>query len=63
MHLMKEVSTLKKIDVAQLVGFGAMILGLASTMLSNWSNERTMERTIDEKIEERFAKIEEPKES
>lgn len=56
---MKEVNTLKKIDIAQMVGFGAMVLGAAATLLSNWANERNMERTIDEKIEERFAKIEE----
>ena len=54
---------MKKFDVAQLVSIGGLILAGVAGLLTNWSNEKQMERIIDEKIEERFANNQEEEES
>lgn len=44
-----------KYDVVKIIGFAATILGLASTMLTGWSQQRAMEQAIDEKVDEALA--------
>ena len=41
--------------MVKVVGFAATILGFAATMLTGWSQQKTMEKTIDEKVEEALA--------
>lgn len=36
----------------KIIGGAATVLGLLATVVGNWVNERTMEITIDEKIEQ-----------
>lgn len=42
----------KNLDVVKLVGVAATALGIASTLLSGWANERNTENLISEKVNE-----------
>lgn len=54
---------MKKFDTARLIGFIGVGLSAIAMAISNWSNEKQMERMIEEKVEERFAKKQEEEES
>lgn len=43
---------MKKLDTVKLVGFAGMILGFVATQIGNWAQEKTMEQTIEEKVNE-----------
>lgn len=51
----------KKFDMAKLIGFAGMLLGGAATLISSWSQEKQIERTIEEKVNEALAKRDEEK--
>lgn len=46
---------MKKLDTVKLVGFAGMILGFVATQIGNWAQERQMEQTIEEKVDEALA--------
>lgn len=48
----------KKIDVVKVIGVTATIMGMASTALSGWVNNKNMEKTIAEKVAEALSKNE-----
>lgn len=50
---------MKKTDVVRIIGFAGTILGVAATLITNWSQQQTMEQTIEEKVNEAIAKREE----
>lgn len=45
----------KKLDVIKLIGLAGMALGGLATMITGYAQERTMERTIEEKVNEALA--------
>lgn len=45
-----------KIDMVKLIGFAGMLLGGAATLISSWAQEKQMEQTIEEKVDEALAK-------
>ena len=53
---------LKKIDAVKIIGLAGMALGGLATLIGNWAQQRTMEQTIEEKIEEALATREENEE-
>lgn len=48
-----------KIDMVKIIGFAGMILGGVATLISSWSQEKQMEKTIEEKVNEALAAKEE----
>lgn len=53
----------KKFDAVRLVGIVGMLLGGAATLVSSWAQEKQMEKTIEEKVDEALAKRENTEES
>ena len=49
--------------MVKIIGLGGTLLSVVATMIGNWSQERTMEKTIEEKIDEALAKRENEEES
>ena len=41
---------LKKFDLVKTVGLVGTMLGLVSTVISSWSQQKDMERMIEEKV-------------
>lgn len=46
----------KKFDAVKLIGIAGMLLGGVATLISSWSQEKQMEQTIEEKVNEALAK-------
>lgn len=46
----------KKVDLVKILGITATVMGMASTALSGWVNDKNMEKTISEKVAEEMAK-------
>lgn len=46
----------------KIIGWAATLLGIGTTLVSEWVNEQKMNEIIDEKINEAFAKKNEGKE-
>lgn len=42
----------------KLIGIGATLLGAIATLIGNWADEKKMEQTVDEKVNEALAKRE-----
>lgn len=49
----------KKLGLVKLIGFIGVGLGMLSTLVSNYAQEKQMEETIEEKVNEALAKREE----
>lgn len=45
-----------KVDAIKIVGVAGAALGIAATLLSNWSSDKKMDATISEKINEALKK-------
>ena len=43
---------MKKFDTIKMIGLAGTILGITSTIISGWSQQKDMEKTIEEKIDE-----------
>ena len=41
---------MKKMDLVKMVGLAGTVLGIASTLISGWSQQKEIERVVDEKI-------------
>lgn len=41
-----------KIDVIKIIGIVGTVMGMTATLLSNYANDKTMEKTINEKVNE-----------
>lgn len=56
---------MKKESAFKLLSLIGMVLGTAGTLLSNWADDKELDRVIDEKLNERLAahEIEESEES
>lgn len=52
-----------KIDLIKIVGFAGMILGGVATLITSWSQQQEMERTVEEKVNEALAARNEEEES
>ena len=50
---------MKKVGLVKIIGFAGMALGALATLVSNYANEKQMEETIEEKVNEALAKREE----
>lgn len=48
-----------KFDVVKLIGFVGVGLGMLATFVSNYAQEKRMEETIEEKVNEALAKRDE----
>lgn len=46
---------MKKFDTIKLVGMVGMALGGLATLIGNWAQEKAMEQTIEEKVNEALA--------
>lgn len=44
--------------VIKVIGIGASVLGVGATLISDWVNDIKMEETIEQKVNEAFAKFE-----
>lgn len=44
--------------VIKAIGIGASVLGVGATLISDWVNDIKMEETIEQKVNEAFAKFE-----
>lgn len=42
----------KKIDWIKVISLGGTVLGIASTLIAGWCQNQSMERTIEEKVNE-----------
>lgn len=49
--------------MVRLVGIAGMLLGGVATLVSSWAQEKQMEKTIEEKVDEALAKRENTEES
>jgi hypothetical protein len=47
----------KKIDVVSIVGFAGAALAFVATQISSWSQQKEMERTVEEKVNEALESI------
>ena len=45
---------MNKKSVFKLLSFAGMVLGAVGTMLSNWADDKELDRIIDERINERL---------
>ena len=45
-----------KDKIIQIIGVTGTILGVVSTLLSNWSQEKNIEKLVDKKVSEALAK-------
>lgn len=45
---------MKKFDTIKTIGIAGTILGIASTIISSWSQQKDMEKTIEEKVNKMF---------
>ena len=43
---------MRKLDLVKTIGFAGTALGLISTVISGWSQQKDIERTIEEKVGE-----------
>lgn len=43
---------MKKIDLIKTIGLAGTVLGIVSTAISSWSQQKDMERTVAEKVDE-----------
>lgn len=50
---------MKKLNVVKLIGFVGIGLGTLATVISNYAQEKQMEETIEEKVNEALAKRDE----
>lgn len=48
----KAVESVKKVDGMKLLGIGGTILGLAASMMSNASEKKELDKTIEKKVKE-----------
>lgn len=53
----------KKLNVVKLIGLAGVALGAFATFVSNYAQEKQMEETIEEKVNEALAKREDEGES
>lgn len=49
----------KKLSAVKLIGFVGVGLGMLATLVSNYAQEKQMEETIEEKVNEALAKRDE----
>lgn len=54
---------MKKIDMAKIIGLAGMTLGALATLITSYAQEKQMEQTIEEKVNEALAKREDEEES
>ena len=47
----------KKIDVVSIVGLAGAALAFVATQISSWSQQKEMERTVEEKVNEALESI------
>lgn len=52
----------QKFDVPKLIGLAGLALAGVATLIGNWAQERQMEQTIEEKVNEALAKREKEEE-
>lgn len=46
---------MNKDTVVKLIGFGGMLLGLAATVVNNYSSEQSMKKTVAEEVAKALA--------
>lgn len=46
---------IKKDTVVKIIGIGGTLLGLAATLVTNYSNEQTMKKTVAEEVAKALA--------
>lgn len=46
---------MKKESIFKLLSLAGMVLGAVGTLLSNWADDKELDRVIDEKLNERLA--------
>ena len=47
---------MKKLDPVKIVGFAAMALGLVATQMTNWVDDKELDKKISEKVAEALSK-------
>lgn len=50
---------MKKMDLVKTIGMVGTVLGVTSTVLAGWYQQKSMERTIEEKVNESIDKTKE----
>lgn len=53
----------KRIDAIKIIGLAGMALGGLASLIGSWAQEKTMERTIEEKVQKAIAEQNKEEES